>query len=423
MVALFLGVLGVCYLGERSNFISIGSFFTVSALAYLIITASHTFSLKSLFVSGLALRLALVPLLPNLSDDFYRFLWDGFLSNQGINPFNHLPSNIYHLFPNSFPTELFEKMNSPNYYTVYPPVNQWLFYFASYFNSIYAGVIAIRLVIIGFEVATFYIINQLLKRFNLPLKNIAIYWLNPLVIIELTGNLHAEGILIYCLLIALKAFTQLKDAKGAVFLALSFCSKLFSLMLLPILLLKSGRYRFLKIAVLSGLLVVGMFSPFLGINQIQNFGQSLNLYFQNFEFNGSIFEIVRWVGFQIKGYDIIQSAGPVLSFTSGTIILIISWKNRFVNRLKLFTPITVILLTYLFFTPIVHPWYVIIPLSMSVFTKLKTPLLFSVVVFNSYIFYDSALPQNTKNWIIIIEYTTVYSALIWDLVLSKRVKA
>ena len=51
-------------------------------------------------VTGILLRVVLIPMFPNWSDDIYRFLWDGYLWNAGINPFDHLP--IYYMENNLY---------------------------------------------------------------------------------------------------------------------------------------------------------------------------------------------------------------------------------------------------------------------------------------------------------------------------------
>ena len=65
------------------------SFFS-AFLAYLFILQEEESS-RSLFVIGVLARLSLFVSMPSLSDDIYRFIWDGTLLKNGIHPFNELP--------------------------------------------------------------------------------------------------------------------------------------------------------------------------------------------------------------------------------------------------------------------------------------------------------------------------------------------
>ena len=376
---------------------------------------------NNFFYFGLGVRILLLFSTPILSDDYFRFLWDGFLTSQGINPFEFKPNELIEIYKNNeFATTLFKGMNSPDYFSIYPPVNQWLFYLAALPGNIFPGILMLRIVIIGFEIGTFFTIKEILKRYKISSNRIYFYWLNPIVILEITGNLHAEGILIFFLLSGLFALTKLKDLKGGLLLGLSFCSKLFSLMILPLVVLKGGPHRWQKLALGFIPIILLSFLPFLNLDNLLNISESLTLYFKTFEFNGSVFNLVKWIGFELKGYDIIQTAGPILSIISSIIILIISWKYRFRNRKVIFTGLTLIISSYFFFSPIVHPWYLIIPLTLSLFTPLRFPFVWSTVAFLSYSFYDNSLPPNLVNALFVIEYLLVGLFLILDL---KRIKA
>lgn len=368
------------------------------------------------FLLGLFLRISLFISIPILSDDYFRFLWDGYLTTEGINPFDFKPNELDSTLTNNhFTKKLFDGMNSPNYFSIYPPVNQWVFYLAALTKSTFGGVLVLRSVIIGFEIGTYFIMKNICDRYNINNNKLSWFWLNPLVIIELTGNLHAEGILLFFLLSGLFSLSKLQDFKGGLLLSLSFCSKLFSLIFLPILLLKAGKYRYLKLILGIIPLFLISFSPFLNLSNADHYIESLIFYFKSFEFNGSIFNVVRWIGFQLKGFDVIYIAGPILSLISGIIILFVSWKYRFKNRKVIFTGLTLMISTYLFLSPIVHPWYIIIPLALGLFTNLRFPLIWSGFVFLSYSCYDTSLPIDFKHSMLFLEYLTVFLFLFLDL--------
>src|SRR5436190_18183056 len=75
-------------------------------------------------VGAMIIRFVLLASWPSLSDDFYRFVWDGRLMNAGFNPFTSIPADMVLRGLPGLDQNLFEELNSKNYYSVYPPVAQ-----------------------------------------------------------------------------------------------------------------------------------------------------------------------------------------------------------------------------------------------------------------------------------------------------------
>ena len=72
---------------------------------------------------------------PNLSDDIYRFVWDGNLIGLNINPYGSMPSELVGQNNPGLSMDLYAQMNSPDYYTIYPPVTQLIFYISTWFSG------------------------------------------------------------------------------------------------------------------------------------------------------------------------------------------------------------------------------------------------------------------------------------------------
>ena len=95
--------------------------------------------LRQGLLAALLLRLLWLPALPALSDDYHRFRWDGLLLSQGQNPYRHRPDelagpdasrethNEKRATKNEQLQALYPRLNSPHYYSVYPPVDQAVF--------------------------------------------------------------------------------------------------------------------------------------------------------------------------------------------------------------------------------------------------------------------------------------------------------
>ena len=88
---------------------------------------------------GILFRLLFLPAIPNLSQDFYRFIWDGRMTLEGLNPYLTLPQNFIQrgLSPIPKALELFNGMGQLNgsHYTNYPPILQLCFLITSIFSG------------------------------------------------------------------------------------------------------------------------------------------------------------------------------------------------------------------------------------------------------------------------------------------------
>jgi hypothetical protein len=364
------------------------------------------------------LRFLLIFALPNLSDDVYRFIWDGRLLVNGHNPFDFLPS--YYLENSiSIPginEALFNKLNSPEYFTIYPPVAQGIFAFACWLfpNSIIGSAITMKVFLFLCEVGSLFFIKKLLDHFHLPAKNILLYALNPLIIIELCGNLHFEATMICFLLSAVFFLVKNKMTLSACSIALSVASKLLPLMFLPFLIKRLGWKKSIQYFAMVGVVIVLLFAPLLSGTFFNNFGTSLDLYFQKFEFNASIYYVIRWVGYQVVGYNWIQSTGPALAMIVLLGILTVTFLEKNFNWKNLFEKMLFAICFYLAFATIVHPWYVSLPVMLCLFTRFRFPILWSGLIFLTYINYS--YDEYFENlWMVGIEYVLVFSFLIYEL--------
>jgi alpha-1,6-mannosyltransferase len=319
------------YFINRSDFEVLVLCYFLLFSAYIYVSIKATFNYKEIIAFAVFFRLIFLFSIPPLSDDFYRFVWDGRMIFDGINPYLVLPSEFIQTTSSNDFHFLFENMNSQNYFTVYPPFNQLLFGLASLLGggSIYFEIIILRSFIILAEIGTMLMLPKLLTKFNLN-KNLSLFYiLNPLIIIELTGNLHFEGVMIFFIIAAIYFLVKNQLLLSSLFWALAIGTKLIPLIFLPVLIKVVGVKKSLYHFIITAFGCILMFLPFLSNELISNFFSSLDLYFQSFEFNASIYFLVREVGYWIKGWNTIQFIGPAMAIITflGIISILLFFKR------------------------------------------------------------------------------------------------
>ncbi|MEM8524203.1 MAG: hypothetical protein AAGG68_06155 [Bacteroidota bacterium] len=424
---LFACIIYLGYAVDQNDFWQMLPVFALAFCVYVLILRSNMDALKFWIGLAVLLRVALLFGLPNLSDDVYRFIWDGRLLQNGINPFDHLPSYYLQqaILPEGINNELYQQLNSPEYYTIYPPVAQLSFYLATWLfpNSILSSTLVMKFFLFAFECGNIYLLIRLLPKFEIATKNALIYALNPLIVLEITGNLHFEGAMVFFLLLAVYGLKKWEEKSNSskkilVFSALSFAfsiaSKLLPLMFLPMLIKRLGWKKSVLYFVIVGSTVLLLFLPLLSGAFLQNFGNSLDLYFRKFEFNASIYYLIRWIGFQLKGFNLIAKIGPALALGTLLGISILSFREKKPTIKHLPLMMLFAICIYLSFTTTVHPWYISLPLVLCCFTSFRFPVLWSGLIFLTYINYSYTDYQENL-WIVAVEYLLVWSYFLWEL--------
>jgi Gpi18-like mannosyltransferase len=331
--------------------------------------------------------------LPNLSEDVYRFIWDGRLTASGMHSFSQTPAEILanHRLP-GLTEELFTKLNSKNYYTVYPPVLQVIFWCIAKIlpYDIPGSVVMLKSIVIIAECGIIYLLIKILKKLDLSPHLSLLYILNPLVITELTGNAHVESVMIFFVLLAFAYYLHNRYLFSALFLSLGIATKLIPVLFLPLLVYQLGWKKGLLYAFVTCLTTLMLFFIFFDAGTEVHLLKSMDLFIRKFEFNASIYYLVRWIGTIIKGYNIISIAGPVLLSLASLLIILISFnKNNKAGRPTIINSLFIITAWYLFSTT-VHPWYLSPPIALCVFTPYRYAIAWSFVSLLSYAAYQFA---------------------------------
>jgi hypothetical protein len=372
------------------------------------------FNWKTLFALGLVYRLLFLYSFPALSDDIYRFIWDGILVKDFIDPYAMHPNGM--LDTSEFQIFLRSKMNSPDYYSVYPPFLQYLFGFTAWIGeeSLLKNVLTFRLLIITAEVISFFLLRAILKRLKLSRNRAFIYFLNPLVIIELSGNLHPEAFWISFFLLSIYFLMKQNWFTSGASYALAVLVKLIPLLFAPLFLRKLKFSEFFSFFITALILSVLLLLPLIDLNTVINILDSIDLYFRNFEFNASVYYLFSWLGTAYYGYNPILSLGPILGVLSTLVLLYIQLRKGSREWGEYFKRMLFSLSIYYLFALVVHPWYLTPLVALACFRSYLFPLLWTILVFFSYHRYAEGVSHESFSYLL-MEYLPVYGLLFFEM--------
>lgn len=376
--------------------------------------------IQDAIIAGILLRVIATLASPNLTDDHYRFLWDGQLVAHGHNPFAYTPEQIRDadfFGISALNNDLFSQLNSAPYYSVYPPIAQAVYAVGALLGQgdWNMQILVMKIIFLGFECGTVLLLPTVLKQLNISVGNALWYILNPLVIIELCGNMHLESIMIYFLLLSIYYFNKNQLIHSAFLFGLAIATKLWPLMLLPLLFRQLGFGKTMRYSVIAGATAILFLLPML--LQFAQITGSFNLYFQQFEFNGSIFYLGKYFFNKDVNYEAFSTMRGSLPFIACFFIMLFSaiYKKEYFLSAMLIT-----FSLYLLFATTVHPWYLTPLVLLSVLSGLRYPILWSLLIYLSY--YTYITPAYIENMTFVwIEYVLVIGFAAVELIKIKPI--
>lgn len=192
--------------------------------------AGQTIPFTYLLGTALLFRLLALWGAPLLEDDFYRYLWDGYMMVSRGDPYSLAPA---HFFDAHYP-ELFEdilsSINYPDIATVYGPVCQWLFALAYLVAP--AEVWPLQAFAALADVVVLCLLRTLTKH-----NALLLYGWSALLIKEFALTAHPDIFSILFAVIALVLVQRRVPVLAGAALGLAVGVKVFAILLLPFLLL------------------------------------------------------------------------------------------------------------------------------------------------------------------------------------------
>ncbi len=188
---------------------------------------------RSILVLGLIFaalfRLSIIFSPPYLSDDIYRYVWDGRVQSAGLNPYRYIPADqsLAHLRDE----KIYPNINRRDYaHTIYPPVAEGAFLLMTRVSE---SVTWMKAVMVGLESIAVWALVQLLVSFGFARQRVLIYAWHPLAVWEFAGSGHVDALAIAFIALALLVRRKRGETLTGFLLACATGVKLFPAVLFP----------------------------------------------------------------------------------------------------------------------------------------------------------------------------------------------
>jgi hypothetical protein len=201
-------------------------------------------------------RLSLLFASPYLSDDIYRYIWDGRVQAAGINPYRYAPTDP--ALEGLRDEQIYPRINHNYAPTMYPPMAEAIWFVTTRVSE---SVTWMKLTMIAFEGIAIWAIIQLLASFGLGRQRVLLYAWHPLTVWEFAGSGHLDAIAVAFVSLALLAHYRKAAAASGLTLAGAALVKMFPAVLFPAL----YKWRDWKMPLFFALAIVLAYLPYLGV--------------------------------------------------------------------------------------------------------------------------------------------------------------
>jgi alpha-1,6-mannosyltransferase len=202
-------------------------------------------------------RLPVVLSTPYLSNDAYRYIWDGRVQARGINPYRFAPSDPHLTALRD--AAVYNNINRREYArTIYPPVAEMLFFAITRASE---SIVWMKTAMVAFEALAVWLLIRLLIGLRLSPEHVIIYAWNPIALWEFAGSGHVDAAAVAFIALALLARHRERPFLTGFGLGCATMIKLYPALLFPAL---YRRWDW-KMPAAFVATVLGSYAPYLGV--------------------------------------------------------------------------------------------------------------------------------------------------------------
>ncbi len=370
-------------------------------------------SVRTLIIFSLLFRLTMCNSPVSLSDDIYRYIWDGRVQLAGINPYRYAPEDD--ALTSLRDSTIYPAINHRQVPTIYPPLAQAFFAMTA---AISERLGTIKMGLIALDLGLCLLLARFLALRNMDPRRTLIYAWHPLPLIEIAGSGHIDILGSFFALAALYALVQHRRVLAYSLLAAATLSKLVPAFALPIFWqyrdgAPSNRLR--SFFSLSGRAPFFAFIAIISLGYIpyvdfstQTFS-GLSTYLSHWHFNDFFYSLFR---------SLLTSLDPSAAVYARWICALLMIVAIVYAVRSMQDPLRATywcLGAYVLLSPTLHPWYMLWIMPFMPFFPSAAWLTLSVLVFLAYevvIDYSLSGVWLEKPWVRWAQYAPFFSLLL-----------
>ena len=320
-------------------------------------------------------------------EDHCRYLWDGAVTANGINPYRYSPKQVLDMQMDNPTIEQLAKsgratlegINHSELRTIYPPAAQGAFALGYWITPF--SLTGWRIVLLGFDALAVLGVLGLLRASGLSLLLVFIYLWNPLLVTETYGFCHLDMLTAALVILFAWALSINRPVVATVALGLGIGVKLWPVLLLPFL-LRSLWGKWQRLAATMGILAVmlgAMAVPFASA-----FGSQANsgllTYGRIWTGHSGVYLALDKLGWWLHGFFSLGMDGNYVGRALMMIVLLpaVFWLGlrRPRDTSTLCRRMALVILLMLLLSPTLWPWYYIAVIPLGVVASRRIGLLF-----------------------------------------------
>lgn len=389
--------------GSGTPFPLLGLWVAAFAAYCAVAVRADALSRRAIWTGGLVLRAGLLPAAPALSEDIYRYLWDGWVQVNGVNPFVHPPSA-----PELAPLRLdfWSLINHADVPTIYPPGAQIVFVVLA---AIGPAWLVFKLAWLAADLLAARLLAALAGEGGEGRRILLLYLWSPLLLVEVawSGHLEPLGIAVVLGAVALvgRGESEASPGRGALvgsgaLIGLGVSLKLAPLAVVPALWRRYG-------AAAAGLAVAVpaiLYLPYLeaGVGLVEGLGTYADVW----AFNAGLFRALA----ALPGPP--EVPRPLAAVLVVGVATFVAWRRFGLERALYWTIGAGLLLS-----PTVHPWYLLWILPFACLRGGRGWILYTGTVFLAYAGRDAYLSTGIWSepvWLLALIHVPPLALLAWD---------